>query len=452
MTVNQRSSPKSPEPSVKKELVMVSLRRRYSSDDNDCEIENEEIPNDKSRDDESEDEDEDEHEQNEECNSTDESDEEAQDTEPGTEIMNEADDEEELGTVRFVPLIAEEEDSQGVESDAETEIMTQEVEMEEAEPETSEFLPTVAEENEDQDAVYDSETELLTQEVEIEEVDVEDVSIKEVEPTEDVIKAGNSPIPENIREEWRPREPKSSNRLIEVDEEIEDAPLQPCSLSNFEVSPRQRSRSGRYPLSISRTRRSKPPDPSQERPIEDSQGSIELGDPEAQIYRGENVEEPLSEATVPFTSQTEPFSQQTFEPPSSAIPQSSMPLPNSAVQAQSYFKTAQASTRQPLKKGPSAQRSKSMFVQNSVPFPPQEILAGQMASGITYSSAFRSTPFKSSPQMPRLPSSQRGSQKSLKDLTRRASQRMGTAASSPVLRGRSVSQIPHLLQIRGARG
>jgi len=222
---------------------------------------------------------------------------------------------------------------------------------------------------------------------------------------------------QQAKDSWRPRKPRTSNIAMEVDDEIVDSPEIPTP-SNKTL--RRGSYARRFSSSASQALtlvKSRPTTPEGElQPsLYDSQGSIELGDPQ-RMFRGS------PEPCIPETQMEE-------EPDESVMKHPSLRYftPES-----SYFSQASQQLEEPTQRS-NLVRLKSMPVSMHTRQDEQNEL---LACGIKRSEVFRHTvsPGGSMLQFLTFSKSTPRQEKSLQVLTRQASIGLGTIPSSSVRR------------------
>jgi hypothetical protein len=262
------------------------------------------------------------------------------------------------------------------------------------------------------------------------DVEQEDEDLGDVE--QDLQLGLDSPSQYEPEDSWRPRRPQPSHIVMEVDEEIFDSPTPsstyPRIINGAGQLARRRSRIGSKCLTVVGTRRPSPI-PEVESPyLQNTQGSVELGDSQRlAAVRGKLPscipETQLEDQHVELID--ERSSQQPF------VPQAS------------YFERASQKLQLPVRKL-NLERTKSMPASKHTP--------GLMAGGISMSDAFEHTlsgfsPRKSTTPLPTLLHETAAQKKSLITLTRRARIGLGSIPSSSVRR-RQVSLLPFIPPFR----
>ncbi|KAG9240903.1 hypothetical protein BJ878DRAFT_570641 [Calycina marina] len=301
----------------------------------------------------------------------------------------------------------------------------------------------------------------------------------------------NSAVEES---DWRPRPPKESRVLMEVDDEIVDSPT-PMHLRTIKSSerpaatnhchPLQNRRSSRLQssmlsLPLTRIRRQSAVLKSPEFAATQTQRSIELGGASQIAIYSQTTEPSISQALgqpgsqqaslrlpSPFIAETQDmgppqayhqiqeseelsYSQRTYTPPSSVVYD----------QVADYFDRSQNIFQQPVLGFRNMQRSKSMFTPSQFKQPTRigvtmscsTSMSSGMAQLLSSSSLANLSEGRnsnaSSRSMSLLPNRRSGAPVKLDQLARKASQIMGTIPSSSARRRHtSVLGIPHLLTI-----
>jgi hypothetical protein len=223
---------------------------------------------------------------------------------------------------------------------------------------------------------------------------------------------------QQAKDSWRPRKPRTSNIAMEVDDEIVDSPEIPTP-SNKTLRrgsyARRLSSSASQALTLVKSRPTTPEGELQPSLSYDSQGSIELGDPQ-RMFRGS------PEPCIPETQMEE-------EPDESVMKHPSLRYftPES-----SYFSRASQQLEEPTQRS-NLVRLKSMPVSMHTRQDEQNEL---LACGIKRSEVFRHTvsPGGSMLQFLTFSKSTPRQEKSLQVLTRQASIGLGTIPSSSVRR------------------
>jgi hypothetical protein len=233
---------------------------------------------------------------------------------------------------------------------------------------------------------------------------------------------------EDENDSWRPRKPLQSSIVMEVDEDIVDEPS-PAG-TNFRTPSNRMSRGMSRMRSLSltmiRSRRSSPQIQSPPAAMDDTQGSIELGDPQ-------RVVRSFASDEVPET-QFQPENNSELETPES---QKSFVLDESS-QLGSYFGRVSQQLTEPVK---SLNFSRTKPTPARIHYGPRE----EMVGGITMSGAFNHTVSSSRAPVSRTPSQleEKDSQKkSSSRLTRQARIELGTTPGRPRNRMVSVSFVP----------
>jgi len=266
-------------------------------------------------------------------------------------------------------------------------------------------------------------------------------------------------------QDYKPQQPKLSQVLMEVDEDIVDSPTplqsrlknpksyvsdsrQPQS-SIVQMKSNDRNRSSMGPLTGSRARQGSPElgDTSFCR----SQGSLELGSSQhievntPQFSDELGCSQKATRSSSPFVPEMQqlkahqrqeiPSSQELYEPLSSIVDDCG-----------SYFNLVREALQLPVQRIVNLKRSRSMYASKRSHSP--ENIEVNSSSGMTPASPYKEITTSSvmGSSSPRLPVIKNGPPKTLASLTRKASQNMGTT-SSPRYRGRtkSLHEIPHLL-------
>jgi hypothetical protein len=239
------------------------------------------------------------------------------------------------------------------------------------------------------------------------------IAVKGHSPQRDEFHAANSGGLDDPDGSWRPRLPKTSGLVMEVDEDIIDSPTPALPQVRQVVhrrSSRRRAGLGSQQLTVVRSRRNSLIPENELTNASDTQGSVELGDSRTIIRRSLPDE----------NSETQRESQP-------EIPETQF----SFVHQRSYIERALGQLSSPVRR-PSLSRTKSMpahvfFLQ------PNQGSDEMLAGGITVAEAFQHTvsPVKSGSRLRTLLGGSPGRQEqSLKALTRQASLNLGTLPES----------------------